>query len=650
VRFFVVKDVRGRTVKTYGVNQDITERKRAEESLRLFRTLIDHSSEAIEVLDPETGRILDANQRAWTDTGYTREEFLSLNIGEIDPYIDDFSDYRARLEHLRETGAADMESVHRRKDGTTFPVEINLAYVRLDRDYIVTVVRDITARRQAEAEYRTILRTARDGFWLVDAAGRFLDVNEAYCQLVGYSRDELLRMAIQDIEAEETPKETKARMKKIIAEGSDRFETRHRARDGRVVDVEISVNYMDVGEGRCFVFIRDITGRKQMEEERDRLQSQLLQAQKMEAVGRLAGGVAHDFNNLLMGIRGFAGFARDSAEAGSQAHKDLTEALALADRAATLTRQLLAFSRRQALAPIALDLNGLIQAQANMLTRLLGEDIELRFLPASDLGSVRADPGQIEQVIMNLAVNARDAMPEGGSLTIETANVDLGPQYARDHEEVAPGPYVLLAITDSGLGMDAATRAQLFEPFFTTKELGKGTGLGLSTVYGIVKQHGGHIWVYSEPGSGTTFKVYLPRVAMDAEEPAPKSDFVVGGDETILLVEDSDAVRDVGRRHLESLGYKVLCAAGPREAEEVAQKHKGQIDLLLTDVVMPERGGRELYEAMAAHRTGLKVLYMSGYTDDAIVHRGVLEKGVAFLQKPFERDDLADKVRQALEA
>ncbi len=384
--------------------------------------------------------------------------------------------------------------------------------------------------------------------------------------------------------------------------------------------------------------------------EQRQLQEQFLQAQKLEAVGRLAGGIAHDFNNLLTGVRGFVGFARDDAEPGSQAHEDLTEVLALADRAADLTRQLLAFSRRQTLEPVVLNVNALIADQTRMLTRLLGEDIELRFLPAPDLGNVRADPGQLEQIVMNLAVNARDAMPDGGRLTIETANVELGEEYARNHAAVTPGPYVMLAISDAGCGMDEKIRARIFEPFFTTKELGKGTGLGLSTVYGIVKQHGGNIWVYSEPGEGTTFKVYLPRVSDEVEERRPPSEFVVGGGETILLVEDDEFVREVCRRHLEALGYTVVSASTAREAEEVAAEHLGQFDLLLTDVVMPDRNGRELYEALAANEAGLKVLYMSGYTDNAIVRHGVLEKGIHFLQKPFERDSLAAKVRAALDA
>jgi len=383
--------------------------------------------------------------------------------------------------------------------------------------------------------------------------------------------------------------------------------------------------------------------------ERRVLEEQLRQAQKLESVGRLAGGVAHDFNNLLTGIKGCAGFALRETAPGSQSNQDLTEVLALSDRAANLTRQLLAFSRRQALEAVVLNVNQLLEDQIKMFTRILGEDIDLRFIPASDLGNVRADPGQVDQILMNLAVNARDAMPDGGKLTIETANVELGEEYTRNHAGVTAGPYVMMSISDTGCGMDEQMQERIFDPFFTTKELGKGTGLGLSTVYGIVKQHGGNIWVYSEPGQGTTFKVYLPRVLAEAGELGPKSEFIVGGTETILLVEDDEAVRGVGRRHLEALGYTVLCASCASEADEVAQGHEGHIHLVLTDVVMPDRNGRDLYESLAANQAGLKVLYMSGYTDNAIVHHGVLEQGIPFLQKPFEREDLAAKVRQALE-
>ena len=386
--------------------------------------------------------------------------------------------------------------------------------------------------------------------------------------------------------------------------------------------------------------------------ERKALEMQLLQAQKMEAVGLLAGGVAHDFNNVLTAIAGYAELLREDLPGDDARRGDLEEILRATDRAATLTRQLLAFSRRQVLAPRVLDLNTVVASVDNMLRRLIGADVALRTALASDLGAVRADPGQLEQVIMNLVVNARDAMPRGGKLTIETANAELDESYALEHPAVVAGPFVMLAVSDSGVGMDAATQARIFEPFFTTKEKGKGTGLGLATVYGIVKQSGGNIWLYSEPGRGTTFKIYLPRVDQPLELPAPTpaARETPRGTETVLLVEDDEAVRTLARKMLASHGYTVLAAPSGADALELAASHAGPIHLLVTDVVLPGMSGRELAARFQSVRPGLKVLYTSGYTDEAVVHHGVLDPGIAFLQKPFTSGALARKVRETLDS
>ncbi len=389
----------------------------------------------------------------------------------------------------------------------------------------------------------------------------------------------------------------------------------------------------------------DITERKQLEE-------QFHQAQKMEAVGRLAGGVAHDFNNLLTAILGSADLVLESLTAGVPEREELEEIRKAALRAADLTRQLLAFSRQQVIAPTALNPNEVVANMDKLLRRLLGEDVELRTRLTSDLVTVKADPSQLEQVVVNLAVNARDAMPNGGKLTIETQNVELDEAYVRGHISAQPGPYAMIAVSDTGVGMDAATQARIFEPFFTTKEIGKGTGLGLATVYGIVQQSGGWIWVYSEPGQGTTFKIYLPRVT-EAVPPAavtPAPPASVRGSETILLVEDDEMIRNLVQKVLKANGYRVLVAANGRDAERVAGQHEGPIHLLMTDVVMPGMNGREVAERLAAARAGLRVLYLSGYTDDAIVHHGVLEPGVAFLQKPFTPAVLGRKVREVLDS
>jgi len=398
--------------------------------------------------------------------------------------------------------------------------------------------------------------------------------------------------------------------------------------------------------------LTDVTDRKAAEEERRRLEEQLLQAQKMEAVGRLAGGVAHDFNNILTAILGYCDMALSQAGPGAPLRGLLEEIRRSGDRAAALTRQLLAFSRKQVFQPLVLDVNEVVEGMAAMLRRIIGEDVRLVVQPAPNLWSVRADPAQLEQVIVNLAVNARDAMAAGGTLTIETANADLTPSYAEAHYPVVPGEYVMIAVTDTGCGMTEEVKARLFEPFFTTKEKGKGTGLGLATVYGIVKQSGGYIWVYSEPGRGTTFKIYLPRAEaqarpLSAREKAPPSRLT--GTETVLLAEDDEILRQLAEHLLAGAGYTVISAASGAEALEKARRHEGPIHLLLTDVVMHGMGGTDLAQGFAEIAPGGRVLYMSGYTENAIVHHGVLDVGIHFLQKPFTREMLLRKVREVLD-
>jgi signal transduction histidine kinase len=421
-----------------------------------------------------------------------------------------------------------------------------------------------------------------------------------------------------------------------------------RSQDGTFRQIELSAAPIrdDANQttGSVLVF-RDVT-------EGRLLQEQFRQAQKMEGIGRLAGGVAHDFNNMLTVILGYCEFAFKKAAGNQSLRDDLDQVKQAGERATVLVSQLLAFSRKQVLQPRVLDLNQVVTSSERMLQRLIGEDVNLVSNTRSGLGHVLADPGQIEQIILNLVVNARDAMAHGGRLTIETANVELDENYTRTHAEVVPGRYVLLAVSDTGHGMDADTQARIFEPFFTTKELGKGTGLGLSTVFGIVKQSGGHIWVYSEPEQGTTFKIYLPRVDEDVSVAGGEIEAgsSLKGSETILLVEDDEMVREFARAALQSYGYAVLPAGGAADALEFSKQHTGLINLLVTDLVMPGITGTKLSEHLTALRAEMKVLYVSGYTDNAIVHHGILDPATAFLQKPFTPDALARKVREVLES
>jgi two-component system, cell cycle sensor histidine kinase and response regulator CckA len=419
-------------------------------------------------------------------------------------------------------------------------------------------------------------------------------------------------------------------------------------KDGRVISCEWYNTPLVDESGRVLgvaSLVQDVTERVALEE-------RLRQSQKMEAVGRLAGGVAHDFNNLLTVILGYSQILADGVPAGSRLADSTAQIKSAADRASGITRQLLAFSRKQVLSPRVINLNDIVLNLDSLLRRLIGEDVEVVTMPSNDLGSVKADPGQIEQVIMNLSLNARDAMPHGGKLTLETANAQLDDSYSQRHLPAEPGRYVMLAVTDTGHGMSPETQARIFEPFYTTKEVGKGTGLGLSMVYGIVKQSGGYIWVYSEPDRGTSFKIYLPRVDEPAEgagaQSRPKN--VQRGTETVLLVEDDPQLRQLSSSVLTHCGYRMLVASSPEEGIEICRANHRDIRLLVTDVVMPRMNGRQLAEQIQQVSPNVKVLYISGYTNNAIVHYGVLDPGLSFLPKPFTLSALVAKVREVLDS
>jgi PAS domain S-box-containing protein len=494
-----------------------------------------------------------------------------------------------------------------------------------------------------------LLESASQAILSLDRDGRIVLANPKAAEMFGYPLDELLGAQLEMLLPEgkravhnhQLVDYFQAPRTRPMGIGMDLSACR---KDGREFPVEVSLSYIETEEGLfAIAFVNDISQRKHLEE-------QLLQAQKMDAVGRLAGGVAHDFNNMLTVVQGYTRMILDELSPVDPLRECADEIYRAADRASALTNQLLTFSRRQIIQPRVINVNTVVVHVEKMLRRLIGEDIDLHLHLASEVGNIRADPSHIEQAIVNLVVNARDAMPFGGRITIETSDITLDETYSRSHVGVQPGPFVMIAVSDTGQGMDAETRRRIFEPFFTTKGRGKGAGLGLTIVYGTVKQVGGDIWAYSEPGQGTTLKMYFPRV-VDVVEEEPHEESApppAEADETILVVEDEKAVRDLTVRILRRLGYSVLVASGGEAAIEIAKSYEGKISLLLTDVVMPNMSGRQVADQLLALRPGLKTLYLSGYTDSTVVHHGVLEKGLDFLPKPFSRDVLAQKIREIL--
>ena len=763
-----------------GLTLDITERKRAEEEIRKNE---EHLRVALAASDMAVfNQDLDLRY-SWMyqpQLGYTPEQVIGKRDAELLP-----PDLAQQITELKrqvlETGVGTRGEVEGTLNDKSIYYDLVIEPLRNNAGQIVGVTGaslDITKRKRAEEALRereeqlaTILRTATDGFWVTDHKGQLLEVNDAVCRNLGYSRNELLRMSVSDIEAVEKPEEIFQRVQRIKERGSDQFEGLHRRKDGSLRNVEISVNYLPPPHDRYFAFHRDITDRKRTEDtlreseerfrvlseqsplgmslidrqgryeyvnpafvsifgytlqevptgadwfraafpdpdarreairawkedlassslgearpriidvtckdgarkiilfrpvtlSRDRqfviyedvtrqreLQAQLQQAMKMEAVGHLAGGVAHDFNNLLTVITGYSELLLQKIGKESPMHGEVEEIKRAGERAASLTQQLLAFSRKQIIKPKVLHLDSLVAEMHKMLTRLIGEDIALQSTTGKSLGSVKVDPGQFQQILMNLVVNALDAMPDGWKIVIETSNADLDEGYCALHQYVTPGRFVMLSVSDTGTGMDEEVKKHIFEPFFTTKERGRGTGLGLATTYGAVKQSGGSIEVYSEAGIGTTFKIYLPRVEEEVIKPVNDerpTDHPVGT-ETVLIVEDEGILRNLCVQILEPLGYRVLQARNGTEAIAEVQEYSDRIDLLLTDVVMPGMNGRELATQLALRNPEMKVLFTSGYTEDVISHHGVLAEGVSFIGKPYTPSALARKVREVLD-
>ncbi|MEJ2054489.1 MAG: PAS domain S-box protein, partial [Calditrichaceae bacterium] len=744
------------TVNYFVTIVDITNLKNLEEDHLLNQFIIDHASISIFRVG-EDAAIQYVNEQACKSLGYTKEELCSMSIFDIDPVIkkDQWPDFE---EFIKNKKSNTLESIHKRKDGSTFPVYITADYLKYhDKNYSISFTQDISERKKAEntildseKRYRLLFELESDAIFLIDnVSGRIMEANNAAAEMYGYSREELTSVRNTDLSAEPTdtrrvttsntpnanqvvhiplryhrkkdgtvfPVEITGRffIKKgrsvhiaAISDITERLKTENQMRDlakfpeenpnpvmrisneGKVIYANeassILLHFWETGLNRIlpekwkhinervlnektdlnlevdcesrtytliFTYVRegdyvniyglDITEQKLLEE-------QLRQSQKMEAIGHLAGGIAHDFNNLLTVINGYSELMLTEFNKSDPFYDKINQILQSGQRAESLTRQLLAFSRRQILQPVDLDVNKLLQEMEKMLERIIGENIILKTFYDENLMAIKADPGQIEQVVINLVINSRDALPHGGEIVIETANVMLDEDYVRYHAEVEPGMYVLISVKDNGTGMDKSTLSHIFEPFFTTKDEHKGTGLGLSTVYGIIKQSEGNIQVKSEPGKGTTVHIYLKASdhKLTKSYKIPESDIDIEGKESVLVVEDEQAVREFTALILRRFGYTVLEASGPEEALNIIHKKKTDFDILLTDVIMPVMTGKELAEKIQQLQNGIRVIYMSGYTDDIMVHQEILDDNMAFIQKPFTSLSLLKKLREVL--
>jgi PAS domain S-box-containing protein len=636
-----------------GEATDMTVLKEAETKLReseeKFRLAFHTSPDSINLNRVSDGKYIDVNEGFTKLMGYTREEVIGKTSLELNIWVE--SEDRERLVYSLTTAGfvENLEARFRRKNGQ---IGIGLMSARVlyinQENVILSVTRDITERnrseellRESERRYRTLFERTKDAIFIVDRqTGRYLDANAAAVELTGRPLSELTQLTTQDVCPEGAETRLAAAMSATQPLNFGRV-TYIRPDGVRRITL---LNLVPLDDEKVFGMAHDITNELELEE-------RFRQAQKMEAIGRLAGGVAHDFNNLLVPIIGYAELAMMELSSDDPVCLELGQIKKAAQRAADLTRQILAFGRKQVLEMQVIDLNEVIRDFQQIARRLIREDIELRVFLAPSPGRIRADRAQLEQVLMNLVVNAGDAMPTGGTLTLETASTFLDKAYFGKYaDNQSPGHYAMLVVSDTGHGMDAETQKHIFEPFYTTKEQGKGVGLGLATVFGIVKQHQGHIWVYSEPGKGTTFKVYLPQ-SEDAAQPTgvaevePVSEC---GTETILVVEDEELVRKLVCETLTTQGYRVIEASSPADALKLAADCQETLHLLLTDVIMPTMNGPQLHQKLTAIYPGLKVLFMSGYTNNVIVHHGILDEGVNFLQKPFTIQSLSQKVRKVL--
>jgi two-component system cell cycle sensor histidine kinase/response regulator CckA len=649
-----------RVARMLGVVQDVTEERRAMDELRAtelrYRRIVETTTEGVWTIDHEF-RTTFMNQRMCEMLGYSLHETLGRTVFEFMPE----EERPVALEVLQRGIKESVDFRYMHRDGSDLWVSIEsnpLFDEQGNLEGVLGMFTDVTERRGAqEARNRlaAIVQSSDDAIISKDLAGTVVSWNRGAEKLFGYTAQEVLGRHIAMLVPDDLHEESRRAMERTRAgESIDGFETVRLRKDGTTVPVFLTLSPIHDVTGRVTgiaSIARDLSEQKRAEAKLRRAEEQLYQAQKMDAIGSLAGGVAHDFNNLLSVVVGHASLVRDALPPDAAERPSIEEILRAADRAVVLTQQLLAFSRRQVLLPVALDLNEIVVDFERMFRRVAGEDIEIEVHTQTPLGRVLAERTQLEQVIMNLAVNARDAMPGGGTITIETANRTIDELYAAQHVNVKPGPYVVLKVSDTGHGIEKSVFDRIFEPFFTTKERGKGTGLGLSTVFGIVRQSGGHVTVESTPGQGSTFTLLFPESDRPLEQATPAPEVVVHtGDETILLVEDDEHVRALTRSVLRRSGYEVLEAQNAGEAVIISEQHEGKIHLVLSDVVMPRVSGRILAQRLSTARPDMKVMFMSGYADDPVKLQGVLEAGAAFLAKPVTPAELRVKVREVLDS
>jgi two-component system cell cycle sensor histidine kinase/response regulator CckA len=627
-----------------------------------YRELFNATSDALFVHDTD-GHIVHVNARTCTMFGYSREQLLSLSIDALssnnEPYTQAHAAEQMRRAMLE--GHCVFEWHCRQNGGELFWAEIALRRFDMDaRPHVMASIRDIEARkrmeaalRESEQRFETIFNSTSTMLAFTERfSGCIVDVNNAWLQTMGMRREHALGKTGKELGLWADPEDRTRVLTQLALHGRVRDMEADLVMGGRVFPALLSVHHVERNDDRYILWeIGDLTERKRAEAEQEQLRSQLLQVQKMESIGRLAGGIAHDFNNILSAILGFGDLVLEMLPKDATEREYVAEMVLAGERASELTKQLLAFSRKQVLQPRIVDPCAVMRQLEPMLRRLIGEDVNLQLLLDAETGSIRVDASRLEQVIVNLVVNARDAMPKGGTVTLETTNVEFDDSYLVTHADARIGPHVMIAVSDTGVGMDAVTRARAFEPFFTTKDPGAGTGLGLSTVYGIVKQSGGWVWLYSEPGRGTTFKLYFPQsdgAPSPVEHSEPLSPASPRSDTVVLMVEDDPQVRLLVATILGGAGYTVLVAGNPLEAIEMEEQYSGDIHVLLTDVVMPHMNGRQLAEKITARRPNARVVFVSGYTENTIIHRGEVDEGVNFLSKPITSNRLLTMLARVL--